>query len=109
MGLARMRMAPMMNALICSVVAFISLNLSAALLSAQPAAKIAGTISVRNGEVMNVTTPEGKSVEVALNPDTEIERPAGVLGLRKKRLDVTALVPGLNVVVQGLQYDDQLV
>jgi OOP family OmpA-OmpF porin len=88
------------------------LKLSAALPGTlpQPEAKIAGTITMRNGEVMNVRTADGKIVEVVLNPDTKIEKPEGVVGFRKKHLDVTALAPGLNVVAQGLQYEnDQLV
>jgi outer membrane protein OmpA-like peptidoglycan-associated protein len=87
------------------------LKLSAALPTLpQPEAKIAGTITMRNGEVMNVRTADGRIVEVVLNPDTKIEKLDGVVGFRKKRLDVTALAPGLNVVAQGLQYEnDQLV
>jgi outer membrane protein OmpA-like peptidoglycan-associated protein len=106
-------MAPLITALMCSAVTFVSpLNLSAARPGAppQPEVKIAGTITDRNGEAMNVRTADGKIVEVVLNPDTKIEKPAGVFGFRKKRLDVTALAPGVGVVVQGLQYEnDQLV
>jgi outer membrane protein OmpA-like peptidoglycan-associated protein len=65
---------------------------------------------MRNGEVMNVKTANGNVVEVVLNPDTKIEEPEGIFGFAKKRLDVTALAPGLSVAVQGLQYEnDQLV
>jgi len=105
-------MAPLIAALICSIVTFYPLKFSAALPGAppQPEAKIAGTITMRNGEVMNVRTANGKIVEVVLNPDTKIEKPEGAVGFRKKRLDVTALAPGLNVVAQGMQYEnDQLV
>jgi outer membrane protein OmpA-like peptidoglycan-associated protein len=88
-----------------------SLSLSAGLpIAPQPDVQIAGTISMRNGEVMNVKTANGNIVEVVLNPDTKIEEPEGVFGFTKKRLDVTALAPGLSVVVHGLQYEnDQLV
>jgi OmpA-OmpF porin, OOP family len=76
----------------------------------QPEAKITGTITNRNGEAMNVRTADGKIVEVVLNPDTKIEEPEGVFGFKKKRLNITALAPGLSVVVQGMQYEnDQLV
>jgi outer membrane protein OmpA-like peptidoglycan-associated protein len=88
------------------------LNLPAAAADppAQPEPKIAGTITDRNGEALNVKTANGKIVEVVLNPDTKIEEPEGVIGFRKKRLDVTALAPGVNVTVQGMQYEnDQLV
>jgi outer membrane protein OmpA-like peptidoglycan-associated protein len=103
----------MMCALVYSILTFMyPLKLSAAMPGAplQPEVKIAGTIAMRNGEVMNVRTADGKIVEVVLNPDTKIEKPEGVAGFRKKRLDVTALAPGLGVVVYGLQYEnDQLV
>jgi outer membrane protein OmpA-like peptidoglycan-associated protein len=87
-------------------------NFSAALAARppQPEVKIAGMITNRNGEAMNVRTADGKIVEVVLNPDTKIEKPEGAVGFRKERLDVTALMPGLSVVVKGLQYEnDQLV
>jgi len=73
---------------------------------AQPEAKIAGVITIRNGEVMNVKTADGKIVEVVLNPDTKIEKPEGVMGFRKKGLDLTALAPGASVAVQGMQYEN---
>jgi outer membrane protein OmpA-like peptidoglycan-associated protein len=76
----------------------------------QPEVKITGMITNRNGEAMNVRTADGKIVEVVLNSDTKIEEPEGLIGFRKKRLNVTALAPGLSVVVQGMQYEnDQLV
>jgi len=102
-------MAPLIAALICSIVTFYPLKFSAALPGAppQPEAKIAGTITMRNGEVMNVRTADGKIVEVVLNPDTKIEKPEGAVGFREKRLDVTALAPGLNVVAQGMQYENE--
>lgn len=113
MSRSRIRMAPLVAALVCSIVTFIyPLQLSATLLCAPPQSegKIAGTITVRNGEVMDVQTANGKIVEVVLNPDTKIEKPEGIAGFRKKRLDVTALAPGLSVAVQGMQYEnDQLV
>jgi outer membrane protein OmpA-like peptidoglycan-associated protein len=113
MGLSRTRMVPLITALACSLATFIyPSNLPAALPGAppQPENKIAGTITIRNGEVMNVKTADGKVVTVVLNPDTKIEKPEGAVGFRKKHLDVTALAPGLGVVVQGMQYEnDQLV
>jgi outer membrane protein OmpA-like peptidoglycan-associated protein len=97
-------------ALIGSIVTFMyPLKLSSALPGApmvQPEVKITGTITIRNGEAMNVRTAGGAIVEVVLNPETKIERPEGVFGFRKKRLDVTSLAPGLSVVVQGLQYEN---
>jgi outer membrane protein OmpA-like peptidoglycan-associated protein len=113
MSLSRTPPAPLLTALICSAVTFMyPWNLSVARRGGllQPEAKIAGTITNRNGEAMNVKTANGKIVEVVLNPDTKIEKPEGVIGFRKKRLDVTALAPGVSVLVEGMQYEnDQLV
>jgi outer membrane protein OmpA-like peptidoglycan-associated protein len=107
------QLASLIAALICSIVSLMyPSELSAGLPGPlpQPEVKIAGTITIRNGEAMNIRTANGGIVEVVLNPDTKIERPEGVIGFRTKRLDVTALAPGLSVVVQGLQYEnDQLV
>lgn len=103
------RMVSLIAALLCCIAAFMyPLKLSAALPNPppQPEAKIAGTITIRNGEVMNVKTPDGKTVEVVLNSDTKIEKPEGIAGFRKKRLDVTALAPDLSVTVQGTQYEN---
>jgi outer membrane protein OmpA-like peptidoglycan-associated protein len=72
----------------------------------QPETKIAGSITLRDGEVMNVKTAAGKVIAVILNPDTKLEEPQGAFGFRKKRLNVTALAPGLNVAVQGLLYEN---
>ena len=112
MTIHRTRTAFLSAALICGIVTFICpLKLPAALPGPPPQsqAKIAGTITIRNGEVMNIKTTNGKTVEVVLNSDTKIEKPEGVAGFRKKQLDVTALAPGLSVVVQGMQYEnDQL-
>jgi outer membrane protein OmpA-like peptidoglycan-associated protein len=110
MSFSRIRIA-LLSVLTCSVVTFMyPSNWSGVLTSArpQPEAEIAGMIAMRNGEVMNVKTAEGKIVEVALNPDTKIDEPQSVFGFRKKRLDVTALEPGLGVVVRGLQYENEL-
>lgn len=109
MSRTSIRMAPLVAALICNIVTFIyPLQLSTALPFALPQSegKIVGTIALRNGEVMNVRTADGKIVEVVINPDTKIEKPEGIAGFRKKRLDVTALAPGLSVAVQGLQYEN---
>jgi len=102
-------MAPLAAALIGSIVTLMNpLQLPAAVPGVPPQTqtKVAGTITIRNGEAMNVSTADGKTVEIVLNPDTKIEKPEGVAGFRKKRLDVTALAPGVSVVVQGMPYEN---
>lgn len=102
------KMAPLIVASICSILTVMYPLTLPSLPGAppQPAVKITGTITIRNGEVVNVTTADGKIVEVVLNPDTKIEKPEGIAGFRKKQLDVAALAPGLSVVVQGMQYEN---
>lgn len=104
----RCKMAPLIAASICGIVTVLyPLRLSSCPgAPPQPEVKITGTITIRNGEVMNVAIADGKTVEVLLNPDTKIEKPEGVAGFRKKQLDVAALAPGLSVVVQGLRYEN---
>src|SRR5215813_3630310 len=111
MSLSRSRMTGLITALICSAATLMHPSTpSQASAPAMPQVKVAGLITVRNGEVMNVRTTDGKVVAVALNPDTKLEKPAGVFGFREKRLDVTALSPGLSVEVQGTPYvNDQVV
>jgi len=91
-------------ALLVSVFASLAAVLAGAV--PQPQAKITGLITLRSGEVMNIQTAEGKNIEVVLNPDTKIQEPEGAFGFRKKDLNVTGLVPGLKVTVQGLQYEN---
>jgi outer membrane protein OmpA-like peptidoglycan-associated protein len=88
------------------VAVFACLATALAQASPQPQTKITGLITLRSGEVMNIQTAEGKNIEVVLNPDTKIEQPEGAFGFRKKELNVTGLVPGLKVTVQGLQYEN---
>jgi len=111
MSPSRTRMTALITALISIAATFT--HPSAATQTSAPAMpkiKVAGLITIRNGEVMNVRTSDGKIVAVVLNPDTKLEEPAGVFGFREKRLDVTALSPGLSVEVQGTPYEnDQVV
>lgn len=67
---------------------------------------IKGLITQRTGETMSVKTPDGQTVAVGLTPNTKIEEPHGVFGMRKKHYDVTSLVPGLRVEVKAVQGDN---
>jgi OmpA-OmpF porin, OOP family len=64
--------------------------------------KLSGLITSRNGENMTVRTPDNKNIIVALGEDTKVEMKKGALGIRKKKLGVTALIPGLKVDVAGV-------
>src|SRR5262245_25757008 len=63
--------------------------------------KLNGLITSRSGENMTVRTPDNKNVIVVLGEDTKVEMKKG-LGIRKKKLTVTALIPGLKVDVAGV-------
>ena len=60
-----------------------------------------GVINGRSGATMTVQSQTGGNVVVLLTPSTSVDEVEGVLKIRKKELGVTALVPGLQVEVQG--------
>jgi OmpA-OmpF porin, OOP family len=64
--------------------------------------KLNGLITARSGENMTVRTPNNKEIVVVLGEDTKVEMKKGALGIRKEKLNVTALIPGLKVDVSGV-------
>jgi OmpA-OmpF porin, OOP family len=60
-----------------------------------------GVINGRSGATMTLQTQYSGNVVVILTPSTEIDEVEGLLHARKKEMAVTALVPGLQVQVQG--------
>jgi len=62
--------------------------------------KVNGVITGRTGETLTVNS-DGTSVVVVLNDDTKVQQPKG-LGLRKKQMSATVLIPGLKVSVDGV-------
>ncbi len=75
------------------------LSLTAGTAAAQ-SAQVQGVINGRSGPTMTVQGPSG-NVVVVLNSMTQVEDVSGVFHARKKQMGVTALVPGLQVQVQG--------
>jgi outer membrane protein OmpA-like peptidoglycan-associated protein len=66
-------------------------------------AKITGQIMSRNGDLLNLTEIKtGLMVVVDLTDDTKIEREKGSLRLRRSDMDVTAMLPGLNITAEGI-------
>jgi OOP family OmpA-OmpF porin len=63
-------------------------------------AKVKGVIATRTGETL-VVSSDGGNVTVVLADDTKVQQPKG-LGLRKKQLSVTVLVPGLRITAEGV-------
>jgi outer membrane protein OmpA-like peptidoglycan-associated protein len=58
-------------------------------------------ITGRTGESVTIKTTDGSAVTVVLNDDTKVQQPKG-LGLRKKQMSATVLVPGLKISVDGV-------
>ena len=64
-------------------------------------AKLQGVINGRSGATMTVQTQDSGNVVVVLTNSTEAEDVSGIFHARKKQMGLTALVPGLQVQVQG--------
>jgi len=64
-------------------------------------AKVSGVITGRTGETLTVNSAESGKVVIVLNDDTKVQQPKG-LGLRKKQMSATVLIPGLKVSVEGV-------
>jgi len=64
-------------------------------------AKVSGVITGRTGETLTVNSAESGKVIIVLNDDTKVQQPKG-LGLRKKQMSATVLIPGLKVSVDGV-------
>jgi outer membrane protein OmpA-like peptidoglycan-associated protein len=62
--------------------------------------KVQGMITGRTGESVTIKTTDGNTVTVVLDDDTKVQQPKG-LGLRKKQMSATVLVPGLKISVDG--------
>ena len=62
--------------------------------------KVQGMITGRTGESVTIKTTDGSTVTVVLDDDTKVQQPKG-LGLRKKQMSATVLVPGLKISVDG--------
>jgi outer membrane protein OmpA-like peptidoglycan-associated protein len=64
-------------------------------------AKLQGVINGRSGSTMTVQTQDVGNVVVVLNDYTSVEDVSGLFRARRKQMAVTALVPGLQVQVEG--------
>jgi OmpA-OmpF porin, OOP family len=75
-------------------------------LVAQENTKLKGLIVARDGANMIVKSDTGNTT-VRLSDDTKVQAVKGKFGLRRKTLELTDLIPGLPVEVQGTQNGDQ--
>lgn len=85
----------------CLVVGAVLLCSLAAMSQMEMNTKVKGLITTRSGEEMSLKTADNTKVVVVLSDDTKIEQPKGALGLRKQHYNLTSLVPGLAVEVEG--------
>jgi len=68
--------------------------------------KLQGMIKGRSGATMTVQAKDSSSVAVLLTGQTQVDQSQGVLKVRKKEMAMTALIPGLQVQIEG-DYNDQ--
>jgi len=68
--------------------------------------KLEGMIKGRSGATMTVQAKDSSSVAVLLTGQTQVDQSQGVLKVRKKEMAMTALIPGLQVQIEG-DYNDQ--
>ncbi len=85
---------------VCSAVMCCLLVGSAFGVSNGEKAKVKGVIATRTGETLTMNS-DGANVTVVLNDDTKVQQPKG-LGLRKKQMSVTVLIPGLRITAEGV-------
>ncbi len=70
---------------------------------------VQGIISARNGNRVQVTTPDGSNTVIAVTDTTRIKSSGGFLGLSSSKLASTQLLNGLPVSVRTLQWSGGLV
>jgi outer membrane protein OmpA-like peptidoglycan-associated protein len=63
--------------------------------------KVQGQIKARAGNTMTLQTADTPSLVVLLNDMTQVAQVAGVFKARKKEMSMAALIPGLQVKVEG--------
>jgi OmpA-OmpF porin, OOP family len=81
----------------------------AALLSTMALAqsvKVEGLIKARNGETMVLQTSDAPNLPVLLTDSTQVGQVQGMFKARRKEMSMAALIPGLEVKVEGT-YNDQ--
>jgi outer membrane protein OmpA-like peptidoglycan-associated protein len=71
--------------------------------------EIEGFISARKGEKMQVTTVDGTKAVVSISEASEIRSQGGFLGLGREKLGADALLNGLPVTVETVQWGNGLI
>ncbi len=63
--------------------------------------KINGLITGRSGSSMTLQTSSEPKLDVVLTDDTQVAQVQGVFKARRKQMSMAALIPGLQVQVEG--------
>jgi len=87
------------------ILSLVALTLLIMNLSAQTV-NIRGMIKARSGAMIIVQTSDSPRVIVLLNDQTQVGQIEGVLKVRRKEMSMAALIPGLEIQVEG-SYDGQ--
>ncbi len=69
--------------------------------AAAQSAKAQGLITGRSGDTMTIQTPDSSTVVVLLTDSTQVAQVQGVFKARHKDMSMAALIPGLQVQVEG--------
>jgi OOP family OmpA-OmpF porin len=69
--------------------------------AAAQSAKAQGLITGRSGDTMTIQTPDSSTVVVLLTDSTQVAQVQGVFKARHKEMSMAALIPGLQVQVEG--------
>jgi OOP family OmpA-OmpF porin len=69
--------------------------------AAAQTAKVQGIITGRNGDTMTLQTADSSKLVVILTDTTDVAQVQGVFKARRKEMSMAALIPGLEVKVEG--------
>jgi len=94
------RRIPLVAALTLGLIVFFSSTVAA------QSAKVEGIIKGRNGDTMIIQSSSSPNLVVLLTDSTQVGQVQGVFQARRKQMSMAALVPGLQVKVEGT-YDTQ--
>ena len=70
---------------------------------------VEGVLIARSANSIEVAQENGQRVTIAVSPETEVKARGGFLGLGRTKLDTSALLNGMPVSVETMQFGTQLV
>ncbi|HTC41823.1 MAG TPA: OmpA family protein [Candidatus Acidoferrales bacterium] len=94
-----------MNRAFVAIASAVTMSLATLLLLcgavAAQTAKVQGLITGRSGATMTLQTQDSSKLVVVLTDDTQVAQIQGVFKARRKQMSMAALIPGLQVQVEG--------